>query len=159
MTATSPARRAAITFLAKSLEASARAASWTKTNSASGEIAARPMRTLSLRVDPPVTTVARSAAKSRIADSYPEGAVMTISSTTAERDASACSIRVRSPSQISALGIGLPKRSPLPAAAMMAAIMGTSCVRKQEPHQELWLPYLHLCAQQVLALRQESALP
>jgi hypothetical protein len=53
--------------------------------------------------------------------SYPAGAQITISDATGARAATACSISVRLPKVINALGSVAPNLSPLPAAAMMAA--------------------------------------
>ena len=77
-TAKSPTFKAEITDFARSELASARAASWTKTNSVPLCTFAKPILTLSERVAPPVTIVISSPSRDWNADSYPAGEVTII---------------------------------------------------------------------------------
>ena len=125
ITATSPAASASIILFPSSPDASGLAASWTKTYSISGAILSNAIFTLLVRVDPPVTTVTASPKISRNLSSYPAGAATIICVATGPRFKSACSIRVRPFNWTSAFGIGAPNLSPLPAAGISKATLGS----------------------------------
>src|SRR5438874_2124395 len=126
-TPSQPSESGARTRSTTSSDTSGRAASWTRTTSASAGTSARPARTESLLVSPPVTHACTlpqpSSSATRIAgSSQPGGATRTIPSTqgqaSSRRSGSARS--GSSPSFANAFGRSSPSRSPRPAATRMA---------------------------------------
>ena len=92
----------------------------------SGEILSSAIFTLLVRVDPPVTTVTASPRILRNSASNPTGAATIICVAIGPRFKTACSIRVRPFNWTSAFGIGAPNLSPLPAAGMSRATLGST---------------------------------
>ena len=117
--------------MAKSLDANARAASWTSTNSTSSLTSASANFTLAVRVAPPVTTFTELPKSFLNVFSKPAGAAIIISEAIGERFVTACSIKVRPTNWTRALGKLAPNRSPLPAAGIMRAVLGSEDLIEQ----------------------------
>src|SRR4051812_25299101 len=119
-TALAPSARAASTRSTTSGGVSGRAASWTRTTSASSPAAARPARTDAVRVAPPSTRRTSPPSTAAKASRSPAGTVTRTSATPPARSVStAQQTSGRPASGTSAFGRSAPRRRPLPAAATM----------------------------------------